>query len=119
MRIWARGRFVQTISRFTGRSRHKRRLSSPAPLTPPAGVDRNSLLLGTAISSTLLVLALIPVAPARAAECLQPPGGPIAIAVAEPITCENEFDITNPAGDAIQLSTPVPAPMSISITAAI
>ncbi|MBM3543270.1 MAG: hypothetical protein FJX44_02000 [Alphaproteobacteria bacterium] len=74
-------------------------------LLPP--VRRKSLLLGTALASTLLIGSLIVPAPAEAVVfCPQPPGGPILINLnTDPIVCNNAFDITNNAGIAIDLST--------------
>lgn len=71
---------------------------------------RKSLLLGTALASTLLLGTLLAPAPVHAAvNCPPgtfPPPGPIAINnPADDIVCVNVFDRYNNAGDTIHLST--------------
>jgi hypothetical protein len=71
-----------------------------------AWADRKSLLLGTALTSTLILAVLVPRSPARALSCPQPPGGPIALSsTTEPITCVNAFNIYNAPDTAISLRT--------------
>ena len=72
--------------------------------------DRKSLLLGTALTSILLVGALLPTTPASAVvncpPALFPPPGPIAIAnPADDITCTNVFDRSADGGAVIGLLT--------------
>jgi hypothetical protein len=82
-------------------------------LSQIARADRKSLLLGTALASTLLLGSLIAPMPAQAdATCPPgafPPPGPIAIInPGDDITCVNVYDRSNnpPAADAvIQLTT--------------
>jgi hypothetical protein len=68
--------------------------------------DRKSLLLGTALASTLLLGTLVAPAPAHALSCPQPPGGPINVASAtDSIECVNVFDIPTAPTIAIDLAT--------------
>jgi autotransporter family porin len=77
-------------------------------LTRPKCADRKSLLLGTALASTLLLSSLFVPTPASAVRaCLQPASpAPIADSSnADALVCVNTEPRTNPAGVAIQLST--------------
>jgi hypothetical protein len=68
--------------------------------------DRKSLLLGTALASTLLVGTLLTTTPAAAVACIQPASpNPIIDAEATFITCVNTEPRTNAAGNAIDLTT--------------
>ena len=108
MRLYFRGRRVRSVSRYTGRKVSSRRRPTPPPtlFSRLKQADRSLLLVTTALASTLVIGALFTPAPAAAVNCPQPPGGPIAINTnVAPITCVNVFDITNNAGDAINLHT--------------
>jgi hypothetical protein len=71
--------------------------------------DRKSLLLGTALASTLLISAVLTPTPASAVACIQPPSpNPIntnTVGDNQPIICVNTEPRTNPAGNAINLTT--------------
>jgi autotransporter family porin len=67
--------------------------------------DRKSLLLGTALASTLLIGSLLAPTPAAAVACIQPASpNPIIDAQATFITCVNTEPRTN-AGNVIDLQT--------------
>jgi autotransporter family porin len=81
-----------------------------SPYTPRLRcADRKSLLLGTALASTLLISAVLTPTPASAVACIQPPSpNPIntnTLADNQPIICVNTEPRTNPAGNAINLTT--------------
>src|SRR5512147_1351342 len=81
MRLYFRGRRVRNVSRYTGRKAPLRRRSTVRPdfLRRLNESDRASLLVGTALASTLVIGTLFAPTPATAVNCPQPPGGPIAI----------------------------------------
>jgi hypothetical protein len=84
-------------------------LSRPGSLPRLRSADRKSLLLGTALVSTLLLTGLLAPSPARAVvNCPPgsfPPPGPIAINnPGDDIVCVNVYDRTN-AGTVITLTT--------------
>src|SRR6266508_3339360 len=100
------------------RSRHRRewrygaaRQARPAPSCPAYTprlrcADRKSLLLGTALASTLLIGTMLAPAPAAAVACIQPASpNPINDTEATFITCVNTEPRINAAGNAIQLTT--------------
>ena len=70
-------------------------------------IDRNCLVLTTALTSTLILTNLLGSAPAAAADCAQPSSPlPINDTQTAPITpCVNAGPLTNLAGDAIFLPT--------------
>ncbi|MGV1013755.1 MAG: autotransporter outer membrane beta-barrel domain-containing protein [Methyloceanibacter sp.] len=65
--------------------------------------DRKSLLLGTALASTLLLGTLAAPAPANAQLVVCPPF--IAASATDSLICNNAVPVTNPAGSAIDLTT--------------
>ena len=99
----------------TARDRHTRgkrpRLHSlvgiRSRLCRPRNAGRASLLAGTALVSTLLLTCLLGSNPAQAASCIQPLSpAPISdLNVNDTIICVNTEPRSNPAGNAIELST--------------
>jgi autotransporter family porin len=78
-----------------------------SPILPRLRVaERKSLLLGTALASTLFISSVLSPPPAHAVTTCPPgtfpPPGPISIAVNDDINCVNVFDRTN-AGNVISL----------------
>ncbi len=77
--------------------------TAPARIFPPtprlSSTNRKSLLLGTALASTLFVGVLSAPTPASAVTlCPQPPGGAISIhSAANSIHCVNVYNITGTA----------------------
>lgn len=69
-------------------------------------LTRRSLLLGTALASTLLLGTVATPTPAHAVTCPQPPGGPINVnSPVDSIDCVNVFDIFGAPSVAINLTT--------------
>ena len=76
MRLYFRGRRVRSVSRYTGRKVSSRRRLTPPPtlFSRLKQADRSSLLVTTALASTLVIGALFAPTPAAAVNCPQPPG---------------------------------------------
>ncbi len=75
-------------------------------LPPRVRADRKSLLLGTALASTLLLGSLLTPTPAHAVACIQPASpNPIIDTQATFITCVNTEPRTSAAANAIDLTT--------------
>ena len=86
----------------------------PSPITC---VDRTSLLLGTALASTLIIGCVIAPTPAMSVVATCPPGStPIHITNNDSIICVNADPRSNPAGDAIYLRTIVTPGSFIDLT---
>src|SRR5262245_45649793 len=105
-----RVRGPKRVMRAFRSERRPHRFPKPLPSLPRIGhADRRSLLLGTALASTLLLGSLLAASPAVAVPCTQdPPFSPNPISdpnVPTNITCVNTDPRTNAAGDAIYLNT--------------
>ena len=113
MRAYHHRRRHRSDCRYTGArvASGCRRVKKRAQMLPrPPNVDRASLLLTTALTSTLLIATLLSPSPASAvATCppaLFPPPGPIAIVnPADDIACTNVFDRSADGGAVIGLLT--------------
>ena len=114
MRFYHRGRLVQSACRYTGRKRAPTRATSraAAPCRPlPVAsrkTDRASLLLTTALASTLLAACLLAPTPTSAVVACVQPASPLPIldsSATDAITCVNVDDRDGGAGDAILTTT--------------
>jgi autotransporter family porin len=114
MRLYFRGRMVRSVSRYTGRKVVSRRRLTLRPdfIARLKQADRASLLVSTALASTLVIGTLF--APthalAQTTTCTGGPGPgptPILEATTAPIICVNTDDRTSngTSPDAINLST--------------
>jgi hypothetical protein len=93
-------------ARTLRRAKHVRPIQSrPSAVLPRLRLaDRKSLLLGTALASTLLIVSLLAPPPAQAVTTCPPGSGQILINVADDIVCVNVDDRTF-AGSVIDLTT--------------
>src|SRR5262245_58924224 len=114
MHLYFRGRRVRNVSRYTGRKVVSRRhhTLSPTLLMRLKQADRFSLLVSTALASTLVIAALFAPTPvsAQTTTCTGGPGPgptPILEATTAPIICVNNDDRSSngTSPDAINLST--------------
>jgi len=101
------GRRVKSICRYRELRRPLAPFDIPFASARPQTAKRASLLAGTALASTLLLSSLLVPAPAKAASCTQLPSpAPISdLNINDFIICVNTEPRTNPAGNAIELST--------------